>query len=465
MKKFINSGLFFVKNNPTIIYSLLLIFVVIAALFLNSYFVVTRFQDNLDKTLRGKAVLAEDVMSVAAAEYFSDISQNKNILAEKISQIQKNDGEIVELSLYDSSMVDNKYQPIISSKSDADQQALGIDDDKISQNSIKFALSVNDAFAYVSNVNGNRFWSVVKAIRSSNGSVEGVLLLKLSLAQNDALVAKTIFQTYLLSIGAMLIVLLLILNHIRLFRFELRAKKLEEIDRMKDDFLSMASHELKSPLTAIIGYAELLGDTLEEEKILSDGKMVQKKYLKNISNSVGRLNTLIEDLLNVSRIEQNRLPVSLVETDLSQITADIIDEMSILANEKDLEIKKDISCKAKISADPERLKQIIVNLISNAIKYTPKGSVEIKIKEEGDNVLLIVSDTGLGMSAENMKNLFSKFYRVKTADTAGISGTGLGLWIAKEIAQKMSGDLRAESVEGVGSSFTLVLKKAVNNKA
>jgi signal transduction histidine kinase len=342
------------------------------------------------------------------------------------------------------------------------QDQVSTESEKISQNAIKFSLSVDDAFAYVSNVGGNRYWNVVKAVRGDDGKVKGVLLLKLSLAQNDALVEKTIFQVYLLSVGAMIVVLLLVFNHIRLFAFEVRAKKLEEIDKMKDDFISMASHELKSPLTAIRGYVELLGDIVGDDGMGQANKMQQKKYLKNIDISVNRLRTLVEDLLDVSRIEQNRMPIVLAQTDLTKIVLEIADEMTILANEKGLEIKKNISNVSKVSADAERLKQIVVNLLSNAIKYTPKGTVEIQINEDEKNVFLVVADTGLGISAKNMERLFSKFYRVETEHTAGISGTGLGLWIAKEIAQKMGGDLSVESIEGVGSHFTLILKKAVS---
>jgi len=172
----------------------------------------------------------------------------------------------------------------------------------------------------------------------------------------------------------------------------------------------------------------------------------------------------VEDLLDVSRIEQNRLPIDLKEIDLSTIVLELADEMSVLANEKGLELKKSVPEICNVLADPERLKQIIVNLLSNAIKYTPAGSVEIQIKEDEKTVFLTVADTGLGISAEDMKNLFSKFYRVKTQFTNGISGTGLGLWIAREIAQKMGGDLKVESIEGVGSHFTLSLKKAKINR-
>jgi signal transduction histidine kinase len=459
MRELINRSTTFIRNNPTIIFSLLLIIVVIGALFLNSYFILTRFQENSDKTLRTKAVLAEDVMGVAASDYFLDLVQYKDKLEDKIVQIQKRDPEIVEIAVYSADATSGEYSPLISSKSIDPQRLTTAETEKISQRAIKFALSVDDAFAFISNVDGNRFWSVVKAVKGQDGQVKSILLLKLSLAENDALVQKTIFQVYLLSVGAMLIVLLLVFNHIRLFAFEVRAKKLEEIDKMKDDFISMASHELKSPLTAIRGYVELLADITKEEGVKTGREAQQQKYLTNIDISVNRLRTLVEDLLDVSRIEQNRIPFEYKEVDFAKIVLEIADEMKLLADEKGLEIKKNIADVAKVSVDPERLKQIVVNLISNAIKYTPKGTVEIQIKQDDENVFLIVADTGLGISAENMKKLFSKFYRVETEHTMGISGTGLGLWIAREIAQKMGGDLKVESIEGVGSHFTLILKK------
>ncbi|KKQ50692.1 MAG: Two-component sensor histidine kinase [Parcubacteria group bacterium GW2011_GWD2_38_11] len=459
MKELIRRGIVFVKNNPTIISSLLLIFVVIGALFLNSYFILARFQENSDKILRAKAVLAEDIIGVAAEEHFANLSEDSALLEQKIIDIQENDPEIAEIAVYLPTAINNFYEPIISAKNVFIDEVDKPEAEKITQNAIKFSLSIEDAFAYVSSSGESRYWNVVKAVHSKDGTAEGVLRLKLSLAENDRLVGKIILQVYVLSIGAMLVVLLLVLNHIRLFAFELRAKKLEEIDQMKDDFISMASHELKSPLTSIRGYAELLADTLEKDGGLLDSKVQQKKYLTNINISVSRLKTLVEDLLDVSRIEQNRLPIALVETDLAKIVLEIADEMSVLASEKGLEIKRNVANVSKVSADPERLKQIIVNLLSNAIKYTPSGSVEIKIEEDDNYAFLTIADTGLGISAEDMKKLFSKFYRVKTQHTAGIAGTGLGLWIAREIAQKMGGDLKVESIEGVGSHFTLSLKK------
>lgn len=425
---------------------------------MNSYVTLNRFQENLDKTLRGKAVLAENVIEIAAEQYFENLTGSVDQLENKFHKIKEEDSEISEISLFALDRESNELALIVGEET-INEEEMDLNKDLIAQNARKFALSVDDAFAYLSNDEGQRYWNVAKSIRDGEDNIKGVLTMKLSLAENDALVEKTIARVYLLSVGAVVLVLLLIFNHLRLFSYEVKAKKLEEIDKMKDDFISMASHELKSPLTAISGYSELLSDTL----VKGSGQEIQtaqRKYLGNINISIERLKTLVEDLLDVSRIEQGRLSFDCKRLQLVPIIASIKDEMNIMADQKKLELVNNIEKLPEVMADPERFKQILINLLSNAIKYTPSGKVEIHSKEDGKWVYVTVADSGIGISAEDMQNLFSKFYRIRITQTLDISGTGLGLWIAREIAEKMGGTLTVESIEGVGSHFTLKLKKA-----
>lgn len=454
MKRLLSNGIKFVKENQTMVSSLLLIFVVVGALFLNSYVTLNRFQENMDRTLRGKAVMAENIIEVAALQYLSGPSLDINALKEKLGKIKQEDDEITSLQLFVKSDQGEQYVSVFGGEGDA----FGGEQEKIiSENAKKFALSVDDAFAFLSSEDGIRHWNVVKSIKDESGQNLGILSMKLSLEENDELVKKTIFRVYLLSIGAVVIVLLLILNHMRLFSYEVKAKKLEEIDKMKDDFISMASHELKAPLTAISGYMELLSDSMKEAK--KDRMILTDKYISNINISVKRLKELVEDLLDVSRIEQNRIPIEIKDIPLKSLVNEMSEGILVSAEQKGIELINNFNIRSSAMADPERVKQIVVNLLSNAIKYTPKGKVEIQGKEDDQWIYLTVADTGLGISSENMKNLFSKFFRVRNRETADITGTGLGLWIAREIAQKMEGDLTVESIEGVGSHFTLKLKK------
>lgn len=455
MKRLFKSGLDFIRTNQTVISSLLLIFVVVGALFLNSYMTLNRFQDRLDKTLRGKAVMAEKIIEVAATEHLEDMSDG--ILRGKLNKIKQDDSEISKLTFFIRNKEDGKLYAAFD-EGDSNQDSSNEQSKIMEDNAKKFALSVDDAFAYLNGENGIRYWNVAKSIRNKQGDIVGVLLMKLSLAENDALVEQSIMQVYLFSVGAVFVVLLLILNHLRLFTFEVKAKKLEDIDKMKDDFISMASHELKTPLTAISGYSELLSDSFSQ-KADAELEKAQKKYVSNIETSVERLKTLVEDLLDVSRLQQNRVPFDLKPIDLSDIIAGAVQEMNVTAQQKNLKLINNAQKISSVIADQERVKQILFNLIGNSIKYTPTGEVEIQSKEDNQWVYVTVADTGIGISAENMQNLFSKFYRIRTEQTVGISGTGLGLWIAREIAEKMGGSLNVESIEGVGSHFTLKLKK------
>lgn len=451
-------GFDFIKKNQTIISSLLLIFVVVGALFLNSYVTLNRFQENSDRILRGKALMAENIIEVVAMDHLDDFSQNA-ALREKLEKIKNDDNEIAEIRLLvpqEKGVFAEAF--VVGSDSGAEQQR-DPQGKMVAENARKFAFSVDDAFAYLSTESGIRHWNVVKSLKDREGKNVALLSMKLSLKDSDALAEKTITQVYFLSILAVLVVLLLILNHLRLFSFELRARKLEEIDKMKDDFISMASHELRSPLTAVRGYADLLADTFSK-KLDKDLEMAQRKYLKNIDISIDRLKTLVEDLLEVSRIEQNRFPIEMQAVDLVGLSSGIVEELKVTAEQKNLELVNNIGQIAKVEADPERLKQIMVNLVSNAIKYTPSGKIELQAKEDEKCVYITVADTGLGISAENLKNLFSKFFRIKNDKTAGIGGTGLGLWISRQITEKMNGSLSVESIEGVGSHFTVRLKKS-----
>jgi len=133
--------------------------------------------------------------------------------------------------------------------------------------------------------------------------------------------------------------------------------------------------------------------------------------------------------------------------------------MSIGAKNKNLNFSYTQTEIPFVKVDPDRVKQIIVNLLSNAVKYTKRGSIETTTKFDEKFVYFIFADTGIGMSAEQLKNLFGKFYRVSSTETKDISGSGLGLWISLQLAQRMGGDISAESIEGVGSHFTLKLPR------
>jgi len=225
-----------------------------------------------------------------------------------------------------------------------------------------------------------------------------------------------------------------------------------QVEQMKQELIAIATHELRTPITGIKGYLDMIleGDT---------GKLGPdtQETIEEVVKINQRLADLVDDLLNVGRIEQGRIEIKPVAMDLDKLITEVIGELSIQAKDKKLELKYPKAIVPQVKADPDRVRQILINLIGNAIKYTPNGSVEASATKVGNDVVTAVKDTGLGMDKEAQKRLFEKFYRVKNEQTRQITGTGLGLWITKKLVEMMGGEITIQSEEGKGSTFTFSL--------
>ncbi|MEK9152559.1 MAG: HAMP domain-containing sensor histidine kinase, partial [Patescibacteria group bacterium] len=286
---------------------------------------------------------------------------------------------------------------------------------------------------------------------------------KISLGLIDDLVSTNLFWSYLWLAITVLIVILLLASNTRIFEYAVLFRKLKEVDQMKDDFISMASHELRAPTTAIRGYLSLF---LED----AFGKLEEKpKSILQITYGItNHLATLIEDLLDVSRIEQGRMKLDIKAMRPEILVDEIVAQMHFEAEKKQLafEYKKPAEPLRKIAVDESRIKQVLINLVSNAIKYTPSGSVTVTTIPKDEKLLEIkITDTGLGMSAEAREKLFQKFYRVRTDDTRDIPGTGLGLWITKQIVEIMGGRIYVDSIEKVGTQVSVLVPFAAAEQA
>ena len=226
-----------------------------------------------------------------------------------------------------------------------------------------------------------------------------------------------------------------------------------ELDRMKSTFLGMASHELRTPMTGIVGFAELLRES-------TDLPEHSRTWIATIADEAGRLQHIVNDLLNVSRIEAGRLseriesvPLSeRVSTALRSIERELGDQFRLVV---------DVEARLCVLARPQGLLEVLENLASNAVKYSPDGGKISVIAEARPNkVLLHFKDEGLGIPSDAVPRLFQRFERVEARDRAQIRGTGLGLYIAKRYAESFNGDIEVTSEEGVGSTFTVVLERA-----
>ncbi len=233
-------------------------------------------------------------------------------------------------------------------------------------------------------------------------------------------------------------------------------EKLQELDKQKTEFVSIASHQLRSPLTAIKGYSSMI---LEGSFGEINGKT--KDAVDKIFQSSQRLVNIIEDFLNVTRIELGTMKYEMSEINVKDMTKKIIEELRPNIEDKGLGVSfKADKGNHTVYADAGKISQVIGNIIDNAIKYTPEGSIDITLTGQNGTILLAVKDSGVGIPKETLPKLFEKFIRADDAGKTNISGTGLGLYVAKQIVEAHRGRIWAESDgKGHGSTFFIEFKR------
>ena len=236
-------------------------------------------------------------------------------------------------------------------------------------------------------------------------------------------------------------------------------EKLRELDAMKDEFVALVSHELRTPLTAIRGYTELVLDGTAGE--LNDE---QRMMLSAVDRSSARLLRLVNDLLFIAQVNAGELNVAIEDVDLAAVAAESVADARPRAAAGDVSLEFNCDLTPVVRADRIRLGQVFDNLISNAIKFTPAGGrVGLSVSMVGDDVMVVIADSGMGMPAEDQQRLFTRFFRTKAA--AKIQGTGLGLSITKAILDAHHGSISVESEVGHGTRFTVTVPAAASGQA
>lgn len=233
--------------------------------------------------------------------------------------------------------------------------------------------------------------------------------------------------------------------------------RLKELDHIKSVFLASMSHELRTPLNSIIGFTGIMlmglpGDLNDE----------QKKQLTIVKNSADHLLSLINDVLDISKIEAGKIEFSLKEFKLQDTVREVIETISSSAAEKGLELFMDVPEDITLFSDRRRVKQILINIAGNAVKFTHRGSIRIEAKTRaGQDLEITIADTGIGIKEEDMGRLFQPFQQIDTTLTKKFDGTGLGLHISQKLAAIMGGHISVKSEHGKGSKFTLSLPRSV----
>ena len=235
-------------------------------------------------------------------------------------------------------------------------------------------------------------------------------------------------------------------------------KQLIESDKYKNDFLANMSHELKTPLNSIIVISSIMAKN--KNKKLDDEQIKNMKIINTCGND---LLFLINDILDISKIEAGEISLNLSKIDINKLIEELVSEMNPLANQKELTLE--FTCfinEITLLSDSHRIKQILKNLLSNAIKFTQKGTVSIILEENTNDITIKVIDEGIGIAKDKLNHIFERFKQADGSTTRKYGGTGLGLAISKELAILLGGDIKAFSTLEKGSTFELILPKKTN---
>jgi signal transduction histidine kinase len=434
----------FLKENFQFIYSLVLIIFIPVAIVANTLWEIRNMQKNMDAELQRKATLAEEVFAGSVADSLGNHAAIQN----KIDQIIKNSTEFKDITVLEPQA--DGFLVVASSN----PKNLGLIYKSL-QNTIAWVenKSIATLASDTEAAPPERFWVVITPLKDTAGQAKALVDMRVSLKDIDVLTRKTLSQSLIILSITVFFVLLLLINHFRFFEYAVLFRRLKEVDQMKDDFISIASHELKTPMAAIKGYLSMI-----LEGVVGKIEPKTKEHIEKAFANVKRLDVLVNELLDVSRLEQGRTQFDMQPVDAATVISQVIDELRVKAEEKKLKITYQPlpEPRPKIFVDSDHLAQILDNLIGNAIKYTFKGGIQIFHQVDQENLKIIIKDTGIGMSPEDRQHLFEKFYRIKNEKTMDIPGTGLGLWITRELVRRMNGKIYVDSMENVGSQFTIV---------
>lgn len=433
-------GVKYVKNHPHILFALLLVIVLPLSFLYSGNQFLDAGKSNQERLENERIGLMHDVFislievsNANAVTLQSEIVKiatlNPDIVAFKISQ-KTTDGFIPIASLYDEEIgkVEEESQIYNYAFTRPDESVVDV---------------ITDS--------SDRFLRGVRLVELNDSSY--VILTVTSRASVDALFNAR-KQTAYITLGLIyMFVLAIAFWHVRLTDYRYLYKKARKSIETKDLFTNMITHELRAPLTAIKGYASMIEES-------SESKPEEGKYAVRIRESSERLLGIVNDLLDVARMQSGKLKIEKTEASISEVVVSVCEELTPSALEKEIILSySGTEEEHNAQTDSKRLHQAITNLVSNAIKYTKQGSIELAVEEKAVNIELRVKDTGMGISAKDQKQLFAPFFRVENDDVSQITGTGLGMWITRQLIELMGATVGVESIKGVGTHIVVTIPK------
>lgn len=437
---FILNGYTYIKKHPQLLMTLLLIIVIPIAFLVSGQQFLNAARGNQETLEKDRIGMLHDVLGT----FITVVQVNQSLVQREIERIKLLNPDIIEFSIGKEEGVSVKILASIATE-EINSNAENPDLYRTSN------ISPSSSLIFSSSAQGVRYWHGYRLVRAESGE-HYYIYTKTSLAHIDALFASRIQTAYIWLLGILAVVLLLVVRHVRLIDYAYLYSETKKANEMKDLFTNMIAHELRAPLTAMRGYASMIREKQGVEPEI-------QKNATNIETAAGRLVLIVSDLLDVARIHSGKLAVNNARTNIHPLINSVIDALQVSAHEKSIQISGESISDVYINVDEKRLHQALTNLVSNSIKYTKAGKILVSLQEKNDRIEIRVKDTGMGISAENQKNLFAPFFRVENAEVSATVGTGLGMWITKQLIELMRGSIAVESIQGVGTHIVVTLPK------
>ena len=433
-------GFTYVRHHPELLFSLLLIIVVPFGFLFSGQQFLSAAKDNQERLEKDRVGLLHDIFASYAR---GNIAHPEHIQAE-IEIIAKDNPDITKFRI-------GKALPDGNVVILAALQADRINTNEMHPETFQIArIHPGESIITAYFQGTDRYWQAFRLF-TDRDNTEYFLFTETSLVQTDALFAGRVTYAYYWLFALLAIVLLLLLRHVRLIDYGYLYRKVKKTNQTKDLFTNTIAHELRAPLTAMRGYASMIREN-------NDVPDIAREQAERIEQSSERLVLIVSDLLDVARIQSGKLKITKEVVGLAPIITSVVEVLAPSAHEKGVELSvADITGNILVLSDNKRLHQIFTNIISNAIKYTHRGTIEIAATTKRDRVEVRVKDTGMGISAADQQKLFAPFFRVSDTEVEAITGTGLGMWITKQFIELLDGSISVESIKGVGTHIVITL--------
>jgi signal transduction histidine kinase len=440
LRNLFKNGFMVLKSSNRLLFIATLLFIFpLLFLYITNTFVETA-EKNIETAEKRRVAVLHDALSVLLPTYESNPALTREFLAVQ----QREMSDVPEIRIV--KKTESGYEILESYQDEKEGSYESVTDlYTVAQPELTSPL----IFTFVSNE--GRSWHAIRAVKVGNETF--YILSQHSFSNIDTVMKARKQQAYLglTAIFAFLIALAYWFG--RQIDWHKRYDALDIKMKERDLFTNMIAHEFRTPLTAIRGYSSFLA----ESKTISEK---EKTFVDAVQTSTERLLALINDFLEVARIQSGKMNLELVAVDVQPTIMAVIDALQPIAKEKNLSLSfHKLAVPVVLTTDTKRLYQILQNLISNSLKYTEKGSVELTVDVAPRTVSIRIKDTGMGISAEDQKKLFEPFGRVGGVDKSTITGTGLGMWITKQLAEALKGTVTVESIKDVGTHVVLVFRR------